>query len=420
MTIEYRLVNAVWSGNLRKRIDLDEIAASFPSRATFEVEKFPGMRWKDKDDKNSLLVFASGKFIVNLYVEIEKVESVLQDFIKYYNSLYFIRRESHLSMPDVELQNLVATGKIEKSLNLELLSLELENTVYEPEQYPGMVWRIRRYNVTVILFGSGGFTITGAESESIIRQTLELIEEVGGFLMTYERNKQYKADLLPVIEQHLSLIRESGLFDDHPDGLDYKTLSRCVHEILKSHNFGVRVFPSLANSSAMLVYECILRHTSIKFRPPKNRITEILDSSLSKKVLANHFRMPHRLLFSEIPPLRDDDDDSPRELIIAIKDSLDELTEFKMSDYLSEVECLALRINSLVPENDFQSTILACACMYLAHRYRIGKELLHLPQKILLAFFRYHSGISKEVRFIEEKVDIMSLRSLGHEAFNCG
>ncbi|MBD3408132.1 MAG: hypothetical protein GF411_18570 [Candidatus Lokiarchaeota archaeon] len=180
MTIEYRLVNAVWSGDFGKRIDLDEIAASFPFRATFEVEKFPGMRWKDKEGKNILHVFASGKFIVTLYIEPEQVRFMLQDFIECYNSLYFFRKESHLSMPDVELQNLVATGKIEKSLNLELLSLELENTVYEPEQYPGLVWRIRRYNVTVILFGSGAFTITGAESESIIKQTLELIDEVGG------------------------------------------------------------------------------------------------------------------------------------------------------------------------------------------------------------------------------------------------
>lgn len=173
MTIQYEIVNAVWTGDFGKHLNLDEIAASYPSRATFEVEKYPGVRWKDTDSKNSLLVFSSGKFVMNRHIESEQVRSVLQDFIESYNSLFYFFEEYQLTMPEFKLQNLVATGTVGRGLNLELLSLELENTIYEPEQLPGLIWRIPEFNATVVLFGSGSFNVTGVRSTESLESAVD-------------------------------------------------------------------------------------------------------------------------------------------------------------------------------------------------------------------------------------------------------
>ncbi|MBD3408133.1 MAG: hypothetical protein GF411_18575 [Candidatus Lokiarchaeota archaeon] len=229
--------------------------------------------------------------------------------------------------------------------------------------------------------------------------------------MTYERNKQYKADLLPVIEQHLSLIRESGLFDDHPDRITYDRLEQCAFELLKRHDFGVRMLPSCANASVILIYECIVRYTSIKFRPKKKDLEEIFRRRIPNKGYINHFGRVPKILLSDITSCEYNENDSIRELIILLIDSLNKITEQRFNEYLRKIENLALTIGTLTPSSEFRTCRLAGACVYLAHRYRIGKERIWLTQNILSYLFGKKSTLTEEVRFIEEHVDIFALRN---------
>ena len=65
---------------------------------------------------------------------------------------------------EMKVQNIVASANLEKTLNLEAVALDLENTEYEPEQFPGLVYRLGEPKVVLLLFGSGKVVCTGAKT----------------------------------------------------------------------------------------------------------------------------------------------------------------------------------------------------------------------------------------------------------------
>ncbi len=67
--------------------------------------------------------------------------------------------------PEITIQNIVASGDIGVSIDLEKAILVLENSMYEPEQFPGLIYRMRNPKTVVLIFGSGKIVITGAKFE---------------------------------------------------------------------------------------------------------------------------------------------------------------------------------------------------------------------------------------------------------------
>jgi transcription initiation factor TFIID TATA-box-binding protein len=65
---------------------------------------------------------------------------------------------------EIKVQNIVASANLDKTLNLEAVALDLENTEYEPEQFPGLVYRLGEPKVVLLLFGSGKVVCTGAKT----------------------------------------------------------------------------------------------------------------------------------------------------------------------------------------------------------------------------------------------------------------
>ena len=68
--------------------------------------------------------------------------------------------------PKIVIQNIVATSDLGGDLNLSevAVALGLENVEYEPEQFPGLVYRISEPKVAMLLFGSGKIVCAGARN----------------------------------------------------------------------------------------------------------------------------------------------------------------------------------------------------------------------------------------------------------------
>lgn len=67
--------------------------------------------------------------------------------------------------PEIIIQNIVASANLERELNLNAiaLGLGLDNIEYEPEQFPGLVYRIKNPKVVVLIFSSGKLVVTGGK-----------------------------------------------------------------------------------------------------------------------------------------------------------------------------------------------------------------------------------------------------------------
>jgi transcription initiation factor TFIID TATA-box-binding protein len=79
--------------------------------------------------------------------------------------------------PEIEVQNVVATFDLGHNINLSAiaLSLGLEKVEYEPEQFPGLVFRMDSPKVVLLLFGSGKVVCTGARKPKDVEDAVEKI-----------------------------------------------------------------------------------------------------------------------------------------------------------------------------------------------------------------------------------------------------
>ena len=58
-------------------------------------------------------------------------------------------------------------------LNLNSLAMKLDNTEYEPEQFPGLVYKLSGTKATFLLFSNGKIVCTGTKSETKLREAVK-------------------------------------------------------------------------------------------------------------------------------------------------------------------------------------------------------------------------------------------------------
>ena len=64
----------------------------------------------------------------------------------------------------VKIVNIVVTSDLKSTLNLEKISTKLAHTEYNPEQFPGLVFKIKEPRSSALLFTSGKIVCTGTRS----------------------------------------------------------------------------------------------------------------------------------------------------------------------------------------------------------------------------------------------------------------
>lgn len=79
--------------------------------------------------------------------------------------------------PEIKIQNIVASGMIGMDLNLNTLAMKFDNTEYEPEQFPGLVYKLKEAKATFLLFSNGKIVCTGTKSEKEVHIALDKLIE---------------------------------------------------------------------------------------------------------------------------------------------------------------------------------------------------------------------------------------------------
>ena len=171
--VSIRVVNIVVSTSLEHDIPLEKMAAVL-SNTEYNPEQFPGLVIRIKEPKTSALIFSSGKVVCTGARSLDKVEESIQQIIQ---SLKKIGIEITIK-PKITVQNVVASGSIGMDLNLNKLAMKLDNTEYEPEQFPGLVYKLMEAKATFLLFSNGKIVCTGTKSEAEVNAAVDKLIEV--------------------------------------------------------------------------------------------------------------------------------------------------------------------------------------------------------------------------------------------------
>jgi transcription initiation factor TFIID TATA-box-binding protein len=164
------VVNIVISTSLEHDIPLEKMAATL-SNTEYNPEQFPGLVIRIREPKTSALIFSSGKVVCTGARTMEKVHESIEKIIK---SLEKIGIKITIK-PEIKVQNIVASGSVGRPLNLNVLAMKLENTEYEPEQFPGLVYKLAAAKATFLLFSNGKVVCTGTKSEDEVFAALDML-----------------------------------------------------------------------------------------------------------------------------------------------------------------------------------------------------------------------------------------------------
>jgi transcription initiation factor TFIID TATA-box-binding protein len=86
-----------------------------------------------------------------------------------------------LSKPSVKVENIVASASLGGKVELEKMAVTLRKAMYEPEQFPGLIYRMDEPKVVILVFASGSLVVTGAKKEQevydAVRKLHETLEE---------------------------------------------------------------------------------------------------------------------------------------------------------------------------------------------------------------------------------------------------
>jgi len=169
---DIKVVNIVVSASLGHDIPLEKMAATL-SNTEYNPEQFPGLVIRIKEPKTSALIFSSGKIVCTGARTMEDVRASIRKIIKSLEKINVKIKEE----PEVNIQNIVASGSVGMDLNLNVLAMKLDNTEYEPEQFPGLVYKLPEQKATFLLFSNGKVVCTGTKSEGEVHAALDKLIE---------------------------------------------------------------------------------------------------------------------------------------------------------------------------------------------------------------------------------------------------
>jgi transcription initiation factor TFIID TATA-box-binding protein len=155
-----KIQNVVASATLNQRVDLNAIVKSYPG-VEYRPEQFPGLVFRIKRPKTATLIFTSGKMVCTGAKSEQEARRAVMTVVKELKKGGIII----ISKPDLKVVNIVASVSLGGRVELEQALSTLGKTMYEPEQFPGLIYRMDEPKVVMLIFASGNLVCTGARKE---------------------------------------------------------------------------------------------------------------------------------------------------------------------------------------------------------------------------------------------------------------
>ena len=177
------IVNVVASAVLDQKLDLYEIQKKFPD-VEYNPDQFPGAVFRLRVPKTATLLFSTGKMVCTG----SKSEDMARKAVKIV--VQKLKKEKVKIKKDavVTVQNIVSSINLGGKIHLEKTARTLPRSMYEPEQFPGVIHRMVDPKTVILLFASGKLICTGAKTEKDVYRSVNnlhsLLEELD--LMLYD------------------------------------------------------------------------------------------------------------------------------------------------------------------------------------------------------------------------------------------
>lgn len=175
-----KLENLVVSVSINERINLEQFARKAKD-IEYDPDHFPGAIYRMKEPRVSALIFSSGKVNCTGARHWDEIPIIVKQLEKKFN-------EGGIKPKQLEstVQNLVVSANLGYEVNIDIAATELDNVEYEPEQFPGLIFRVRDPKCVALVFTSGKINVVGAKEWENIDIAIEIVDkalkEVGAIM----------------------------------------------------------------------------------------------------------------------------------------------------------------------------------------------------------------------------------------------
>jgi len=168
-----RIENIVASASLNQVIDLSSIVRVFP-QIEYRPGLFPGLVFRLKKPKTATLIFKTGRMVCTGAKSEKDSKRALNKVVEELRN----HRIPISNMPSIKIQNIVASVILGGAVDLENVASKLKRVMYEPEQFPGAIYRMEDPNVVFLIFSTGKLVCVGAKRESVVYEAVKKLQGI--------------------------------------------------------------------------------------------------------------------------------------------------------------------------------------------------------------------------------------------------
>ena len=154
------------------KMDLNIIARKYAD-VEYNPEKFPGLVMRVKVPKATILIFSTGKMVVTGMRKAIEAKPVVDHVIE-----RIIKCKIDISDPVITIQNIVASGDLMCLIDLNMAAVVMEYSMYEPEVFPGLIYRMQDPKSVFLIFSTGRIVCTGAKNREIVAEAVEKLSKL--------------------------------------------------------------------------------------------------------------------------------------------------------------------------------------------------------------------------------------------------
>jgi len=171
--LDYKIENVVATVvvEITEKIDLNIIARKHAD-VEYNPERFPGLVMRILKPKATILIFSTGKMVVTGMRKASEADRVVEKVLKN------IRKAGiKVSNPEITIQNIVASGDLHTNIDLNMAAIVMEYAMYEPEVFPGLIYRMQEPKTVFLIFSTGRIVCTGAKKKEIVREAVKKLNK---------------------------------------------------------------------------------------------------------------------------------------------------------------------------------------------------------------------------------------------------
>ncbi len=171
LEISYKVVNIVATvvTEIDDEIDLNQIIQKV-SNVEYHPDRFPGLIMRLENPHATLLIFSSGKMVITGLRKTTDANLAAQQAIEKMQNIGI-----KIKNPKITIQNIVATSSLNLNVDLNMLTIMMDNIMYEPEVFPAAIYKMQDPKVVFLIFSSGKIVCLGAKVKETIDEAIPIL-----------------------------------------------------------------------------------------------------------------------------------------------------------------------------------------------------------------------------------------------------